>query len=233
MATRKGFTMVELLVVIAIMAILSGIIFAFVNSGNLRSRGMTCMGNLRAISNALKMYMLDEGGAPPFDPTIDVNDPLAGGLGLWALFASDATTPMAGGENRMGYLRSKNFLHCPEDSDHTNPYDPQDWTTYQRQDIYTGEWKYLPVVPGMPVSGEDPNRTRELACPLAPDNTVVTWCELHHKAYDSMAGPKDVVLFIDGSVRLLLAPDPTAGEDHRINQPASWGSELTGYVPAP
>lgn len=230
----KGFTIIELLTVIAIIAILSGILFVFTKGGNARARGMTCMGNMQAIAISMRMYTLDEGGFPPFDPTINAGDPLAGGLGLWALYAFDTTLAAAGTENRMGYLKGKQYLHCPEDKTHNDSDVPMDYVSYMQQDangLAAGveEWKYQPDPPDIPVVGENPERARKLASRFPPDNTVVTWCELHPGAYDTPSGTRDLVLFLDGSVRMLKTPDYAAGENHRSNPPLEWG-ELRDYV---
>ncbi len=62
---RKGFTLIELLVVIAIIAILAAILFPVFLNAKERGRMAKCLGNLKNLSVAVRMYADDNGGRMP------------------------------------------------------------------------------------------------------------------------------------------------------------------------
>ena len=79
-AARTGFTLIELLVVIAIIAILAAILFPVFNAVREDARKTTCMGDLHAIAEAVRLYKEDTGKYPPvlssyaykYDPTAPI-----------------------------------------------------------------------------------------------------------------------------------------------------------------
>jgi prepilin-type N-terminal cleavage/methylation domain-containing protein len=67
---RAGFTLIELLVVIAIIAILAAVLFPVFARAREQARMTVCMGNVRQLGNAFKMYLDDYEG---YFPSIGAN----------------------------------------------------------------------------------------------------------------------------------------------------------------
>ncbi len=64
-ARVRGFTLIELLVVIAIIAILAAILFPIFSEAKIAGQRSSCMGNLKQLGVAMKMYMDDNSGCYP------------------------------------------------------------------------------------------------------------------------------------------------------------------------
>lgn len=241
---KSGFTMIELLVVIAIMAILMAIIVPIgkrLRENNTTSR---CEAQLAHVGQALKAYFIDEGGVPPVgvEGTLNGSDePVPTGTaidlqmwpGLQTLFA-------------MEYLRNRATLHCPRHQfdTHGDPItssSPEYYQSYTQRDEKVKptdsplkQYKYMPY--RWTLQADDPNNylrqlTRNLkqesiagtdylvtttSGAMPPDDTIITWCNQHADTYSINGHGQYVVLFWDGSVKLLdqeLFQDTTAGPD--------------------
>ncbi|MFQ6096329.1 MAG: type II secretion system protein [Armatimonadota bacterium] len=151
-----GFTLIEMIVVIALIAVLAAIIVPIGRRLRVDNRKMSCQQHLQSIVQALKMYRLDEGQFPYFDPIADGPPPAYGPadpdnrrhFGLLLLL--DA-----------GYLTNPRTLTCPDDRyDFAACYDAVDpcgpppggcarqtadvYEPYVRKDCAAGEWPYQP-----------------------------------------------------------------------------------------
>ncbi|HID06753.1 MAG TPA: type II secretion system protein [Armatimonadetes bacterium] len=224
MDERYAFTLIELLVVLSILAIATAIIFPMVAAIRQRGSGITCQQNLQAIHQAIKLYWLDYQGYPPFDlcpagsPCTScctgTPDPSDGGL--LRLFSYRT----AGRRVRTGYLRSPRYLHCPYDRT------PQslDYSSYQVPDGQSADpgdaYTYLRTRTANPNDAEFrrqlSTRCASNTCadqiPYYPaDDTVITWCKYHRRTLRRGDAPADIVLFLDGHVRIMEAPTPTNG----------------------
>lgn len=65
MLRRKGFTLIELLVVIAIIAILAAILFPVFANARERARQISCLSNVKQITQAILMFADDNDGRMP------------------------------------------------------------------------------------------------------------------------------------------------------------------------
>ena len=64
-AANRAFTLVELLVVIAVIAVLAAILFPVFTTAKQQAARSMCLGNLKQLSNAFRMYTDDNSGALP------------------------------------------------------------------------------------------------------------------------------------------------------------------------
>lgn len=222
---RKGFTLTELLVVIGIAVILMAIIIPTgqrMREGNMTNR---CEVQLSRLGQAMRIYYLDEQGVPPVGFLAGGDGMPADGAeldfgrypGLMALFGMD-------------YLVSREPLHCPRhllDSEGMNitTDSPEYYRSYQDIDedvkaiISVNRYKYMPH--RWVTDTDDPAFRRQLATRrqivdeggteytvsrsgLAPtDDAVITWCNRHAESYQLNSIGQYIVLFWDGSVRLM------------------------------
>jgi len=218
---QQGFTLVELMVVIGIMAALTAITVPVATSLSRGNKMITCASRMQRIGQAMKIYTLDEGSAPPYYPELDAGGAYTGnmvGTGLMGLI--DA-----------GYLSGIQTLHCPADYAHgrNNPlyaysYYSQDTdASYEPSNLYgdRNQLKYLSCR-GIARNAGDPDFTRQV-CELEQaatdyhpidrltpifsrewhpnDSTVLLWCNFHHHQVKRAGEGQYQVLFWDGSAR--------------------------------
>jgi len=79
MKPKHAFTLIELLVVIAIIAIISAFLFPALSSSRGNARRMECLGNLRQVNLAIRLYADDFSDSLPVLPD---PSPYPNGTGL-------------------------------------------------------------------------------------------------------------------------------------------------------
>ncbi len=240
-SVRAGFTLTELLVVIGIMVMLLALALPVATSLREGNRMMSCRSHLSQISQAIKMYRMDEGGVPPYyiDPDepysvdeegVETNPPE--GPGLMQLYYG-------------GYLARRESLHCPRDV-YAEPDSEEYFQSYIRRDEDVASDTELNRYTYLSTRGvtdrDDPYYYRQLqpaeerAVSPRPvmdphwhpsDQTVVTWCSYHVTHVEMGGAGQYNVLFWDGSVRRI-------GEhlmrDEEVGPGAAW---RVGYTPEP
>lgn len=202
-----GFTLMELLVVMGIAVVLMAITLPAVKSINESNRMTRCTTKLQQIGQALKIYQLDYAGVPPRllgfgdDPSNPTTEPV--GPGLVALWRTD-------------YMRDIKTLHCPGDLLHQDASQDEFYWSYTGRDERAktdaaepygpfNQYKYLSFRGIM--DNTDPDYKRQLNG-LEPgwhpdDTTVVIWCDWHADSVIRQGYGQYLVLFWDGSVRMM------------------------------
>lgn len=224
-----GFTLTELIVVMAIAATVVAITIPVARSLSDGNRAMGCSTQMQRLSQAIRMYTLDEGSVPPLYPSPqtlydgDVLLPDVEDEAGWA----DEKLRRSGLLKLVdaGYLGGDDTLHCPADWRHGRDhvlyaysYMTQDEEAIATSSPY-GEYnrhKYLSSR-GIARDAADPDVRRQLT-PLPAgagdlvrpeisrawrpdDSTLVLWCDHHYHTIRRGGEGQYNVLFWDGSVR--------------------------------
>jgi len=105
---RRGFTLIELLVVIAIIAILAAMLFPVFARARESARKIQCLSNVKNITTAIQMYLVDYDRLPPAEHRPEVLD--------W--FGCDSSATAANPYLRWPvileeYVRSRDVWRCP------------------------------------------------------------------------------------------------------------------------
>lgn len=108
----RGFTIIELLVVIAVIGILAAIVIVAYNGVNQKARDSRRSSDIRAITEALERYYLDEGQYPS-------------GAGSTTINSSWSTTADASWDNLRNKLVPKYLPELPRDPISTPSINPQ------------------------------------------------------------------------------------------------------------
>ena len=139
----KGFTLIELLVVIAIIAILAAILFPVFAKVREKARAISCMSNMKQLSNAVAMFTQDHDEYLPkgfFNDQADTGQP-------W-------NQPWNWGweETLYPYVKSHGVYRCPDDGSNgvrqyvdSNGVDhPSDWCSKspEAQDCFYDSYRY-------------------------------------------------------------------------------------------
>lgn len=231
----RGFSLVELLVVIGIFVVLMAIVVPIGKRLTESNRTSTCEGQLAHIGQGLKMYYLDEQGVPPLAASaagvVDFDD-FPGLEVLW----------------RMDYMKNREMLHCPRMTDANGKAITHDSPDYFRSYMIRDtkvkpstdalkQYKYMPYRGAVQV--DYPNDyTRQLtrntvsmqigsttytvtssSSSMPPDDTIVTWCNYHASTYTLNKHGQYLVLYWDGSVRML---DQELFTDSTVDPPEAW-----------
>jgi type II secretory pathway pseudopilin PulG len=209
---RPGFTIVETLAVIVIMAFLVFFLLPELLSPLSTHRNVpraTCASNLHVMAIALKLYRDDHGDYP--EALYGFTDP-APSREFTFLYPQ--------------YVKEKQLFRCPKAPCHltdtrTVPGQPPTFgfhkypgRRYHAWDSYDGQFE--PAEPTSPyrvkyvthwsLNGTGAGgSTRQLGAPQPAEDTVVTWCTYHrdYRGDEVQAGSLDLVLFLDGHVRLI------------------------------
>ncbi len=230
--TRRqgGFTLTELLVVMGIAAMLVAITVPTASTMVKGNKALSCASNLQHLGQAVKLYMLDEGGPPPRYPESGA----LVGAGFRALLDT-------------GYLRSDHVLHCPSDQPHgignplfaesysaedsaANADGPGDYATFNNYkylscrgvsdptDVdYRRQLQPLDEVSGLPIfsRGWHPD-----------DTTLICWCNWHERSITKSGVGVYLALYWDGSARRMRnvlfqsgATTPAAWRVHPDEEP--------------
>jgi len=99
---RQGFTLIELLVVIAIIAILAAILFPVFAKAKESSKRSACIGNIKQIGQAMKMYQDDYSGSYLTTPYYAPDPHIPWGHGDWARIMW-----------KSGYTKGRSLFSCP------------------------------------------------------------------------------------------------------------------------
>jgi prepilin-type N-terminal cleavage/methylation domain-containing protein/prepilin-type processing-associated H-X9-DG protein len=120
-----GFTLIELLVVIAIIAILAALLLPALTAAKIRAQGIQCMGNLRQLNTAWKMYAGDNNGLFPPNEQGSANASYVGWVMGWLDYSGggdlgrdDTNTSLLFGSPTalLGpYLQTAAVYKCPAD----------------------------------------------------------------------------------------------------------------------
>jgi len=120
-----GFTLIELLVVMAIIAMLAALLLPALASAKERSKGTTCLSNLRQIGLAIRSYADDYSGDIPFGPKAPA---FTSAFDLYpstgaptSLISLSSGSPVALGLLLQSYVASQpKVLFCPSSDEYIN-----------------------------------------------------------------------------------------------------------------
>lgn len=122
MDRRQGFTLIELMIVVTIIAILIAILLPALTQARLQAQRVTCISNIRQVTQALIAYAADHDGM-----FLDLDAP-DGQQGIASASNSAAVIPAL-----YLYIRNPRVFHCPAD--------PRDNSvSYGINDILGGSW---------------------------------------------------------------------------------------------
>lgn len=245
---ESGFTLIELLVVIGIFVILTAIIVPIGQRLREGNRTSTCEAHLSHIGQALKAYFADEGGVPPVGvagamsgvvptPTSTTIDPA-----LWPSLHALFVLGYIGDRNTLHCPRHDKTVAGAQLTDAS----PEYYASYTCRDPLAKptanalwQYKYLPfryqwagqaAYPGNAYRqltdninevdiGGSPYLVTGASDRHPADDAIITWCNYHADNYKLNRHGQYIVLYWDGSVKLL---DQELFRDDAINPPQAW-----------
>jgi prepilin-type N-terminal cleavage/methylation domain-containing protein len=111
MRKQNAFTLIELLVVIAVIAILAAILFPVLTAAKERGRQISCLNNLKQLSNAFLEYVTDNNNTVPPISLYNFPPPVPNWCGTQETFGR--TDPKNG--SLWPYTRNMAIYLCPSD----------------------------------------------------------------------------------------------------------------------
>lgn len=231
---RRGFTLIELLTVIAIIVILAAILLPVLGRVREQSTRTECMSNLHQIATAIKLYKLDERGYPldlterPIPPNERWFGPADAqgrptregpGYGLATLYPDyiQSLRTFNCGDNETDSLAAEGGQNPPANQAEAQSATGVSYNSYDGYDLPLQQLRYDRYWRD-PVSALDRHYRRQLCWRYPPEDTVVTWCVFHRSfPPDDLTATispkdKDIVLFLDGTTRLVPSWDETNPE---------------------
>lgn len=199
----RAFTLIELLVVIAIIAVLAGLLVPALARGKSKARNIACVGQLRQLGLAARMYTDDHRNQLPAAELLpslpaDPKAPLPR--------ICDVLAPYAGG--RRGTTNSLPVFKCPSDlvGRFAKEGSSYEWNTdLNGRRMDEPRSARLKIVRFEAVSGQEPERTvidKELEFPPETTPLLLDYEDFHPRS----PGSGKNVVFMDGHVAALELP---------------------------
>ncbi len=233
-----GFTLTELLVVVAVIAILFGILLTMFRPAQEQRKVFDCQNRLQMIYRALKQYIMDWDGFPASLRFVTGGVEQRSTTFGQYLNRSALICPSDIDQGNLDPSGSSYDVPDPIPENLNDPRSPYRTYSLSRLPSPCDPASFNPQYPAWSQCS-DPDKFRQLGLypkVFPPDDTVITWC-LHHRYrreprnpltgvsrvwgvnYSKGGVPMDLVLYLDGSVRLqrirMIGPNPDPSDNWR------------------